>query len=81
MFVKFDLSVLSFVPAVSQHAEADTEDVRGGGDGTADVLVGYRPSRLAQRSLILLEKNLILVLKTVFTCLLIIKDQFKMTVL
>lgn len=55
----FYLSILSFVPAVSQHAEADTEDGCGDSDGTADVLVGHRPSRLVQPNVVLLGQNLL----------------------
>lgn len=44
---------------MSQHTEGDTEDGSGHSDGTADVLVGHRPSRLAQPSVFLLGQNLI----------------------
>ncbi|XP_039656763.1 uncharacterized protein si:dkey-183p4.10 isoform X1 [Perca fluviatilis] len=64
LFGYFYLSVLSFVPTVFQHAEADTEDGSGDTDGTADVLVCHRPSGLAQPCVVLLGQNLILVLKT-----------------
>lgn len=32
---------------MSQHAEGDSEDGNGHTDGTADVLVGHRPNRMA----------------------------------
>ncbi|XP_031142072.1 uncharacterized protein DDB_G0290685-like isoform X4 [Sander lucioperca] len=64
LFGCFYLSVLSFVPTVFQHAEADTEDGSGDTDRTADVLVCHRPSGLAQPRVFLLGQNLILVLKT-----------------
>ncbi|XP_029290785.1 midasin isoform X2 [Cottoperca gobio] len=58
LFGYFYLSVLSFVPAVFQHAEADSEDGSGDTDGTADVLVCLRPSGLVQPRVVLLGQNI-----------------------
>lgn len=57
-FVHYFTSLIC-LPAVSQRAEADTEDGSVDTDGTADVLVGHRPRRLAQPSSLLLGLKLI----------------------
>lgn len=50
--------------SVSEHPEADTEDVSGDSGGTSDVLVGHRPSRLAQSNVLFLGLKLVII-----TCL------------
>lgn len=47
------LNIVLF-PAESENPEADTEDVFGDSDGASGVLVGHRPSRLAQPNFLLL---------------------------